>query len=304
MNAVVQALSPDLISESDFAQLAALLKQLTGIHLSENKRAMLSGRISKRLKKLDLTSVRDYCALVQSENDGGERDEFITALTTNMTRFNREAHQFEHLASDILPDLVRKGQAGKRVRIWSTASSSGEEPYDLAFHLLRAWPDAGRANVRILATDIDSRMISVAREGIYPEAALAELPDTYPKGFLERHGETGKMMRVMDKARDLIAFRRLNLNEQWPFRGNFDVIMCRNVVIYFDDFTRDRLLYRFAARLEIGGTLYLGHSEAMPRRLLGAFSREGVGIFRLHSKPPADPNTSATPLHHTLGEHS
>lgn len=284
-----QAGAPPLISPDDFAIVADLLKRMTGIHIGSNKRAMVSGRLAKRLKALKIGSVDAYCTWLQQPGNTAEQDAFISALTTNMTRFNREDHHFTHLADHILPGLAAAARAGRRVRLWSAACSTGEEAYDLAFRMLDACPEAAQLDLRILATDIDKSALSVAHAGLYPATAVSDLPD----GFAERHLDQGAgingMARVAQRARDLITFRCLNLNGEWPFKGRFDVIMCRNVTIYFDEDTQARLWQRLADRIEPGGALYVGHSELLPEAIAMRFTQHERGAFCLPPDTPSRP---------------
>lgn len=278
--------SSALISQSDFATVARLLKQMAGIHLSPNKRAMVSGRLNKRLKCLGHASISSYCAALEAGHDADEQDAFISALTTNMTRFNRESHHFRHFACDVLPGLIENLRGGGRVRVWSTGCSTGEEAYGLAFHVLAACPDATDLDFRILATDIDKSTLATAQAGLYPVASLSQLSQDHASRYFDRAGTQSGMARVSQAARDLIAFRRLNLNSDWPFHGKFDVIMCRNVAIYFDEATQARLWRRLADRLQPRGVLYAGHSEALPKEVMARVGHEGVGTYRLSAGSP------------------
>lgn len=276
--AVEQAISP--ITTEDFDAVANLLKKLTGIHLNPNKKAMVVGRLSKRVRQTGTSSIRDYCSLLTSPDKHAERDVFISALTTNMTRFHREAHHFTHLADQVLPDLIKFAQRGGRVRLWSAGCSSGEEAYGLAFHVLQACPEAARLDLRILATDIDKSSLAKAVTGTYAEACLAQLPDKFATRFFDRSQSPAGMARVSQEPRELISFRWLNLNSDWPFKGKFDAIMCRNVAIYFDPDTQANLWQRLADRLQQNGMLYIGHSEALPADVAKRVRAEGTGMYR------------------------
>lgn len=269
-----------LIRDEDFQAVASLLKAMTGIHLKPNRRAMVAGRLAKRIKLLGLGSMQAYCDHLQNSDNAAEKDAFIAALTTNMTRFYREAGHFRDLSEQVLPRLLDKARHGERVRIWSAACSTGEEAYDLAFHVLSADAAIAAKDVRILATDIDQTALATAKTGIYPTNGLDELPGGFMDRFFDAKGAPAGMKRVGRSARDLITFRRLNLNADWPFEGKFDVIMCRNVAIYFDSDTQSRLWRRLADRLQPGGTLYLGHSETLPDEVARSLQFCGAGTFR------------------------
>ncbi|WP_103764419.1 CheR family methyltransferase [Roseovarius confluentis] len=297
MNDQPHSAAPPLISSHEFATVADLIKRMTGIHISSNKRAMVSGRLAKRLKALGISSVDAYCDWLQRPGNAAEQDAFISALTTNMTRFNREDHHFTHLTDHILPGLAAAARSGRRVRLWSAACSTGEEAYDLAFRVLDACPEAARLDIRILATDIDKTALGTARAGVYPAASLSDLPHGFADCHLERGKGAGNMVRVADAPRDLVTFRCLNLNGDWPFNGAFDVIMCRNVTIYFDEDTQARLWRRLADRITPGGALYVGHSELLPEAIAIRFTQQERGAFCL--PPDAPPKAASITRHDT-----
>ena len=281
--------SGGLIAEADFAGLAALLRELSGIALAPSKRAMASARLAPRLAALGGISAADYLAQLRTREGWAERDEFVSALTTNVTHFNREDHQFRHLAEIVLPGLARKLRRGQRVRLWSAGCSSGEEAYDLAFRILDACPEAAERDCRILATDIDRRILAKACDGCFPQDQLGQVSDSHLRTHF-RPGcgtpESGAtLMQVTGPARDLISFRRLNLQADWPFSGRFDVIMCRNVMIYFAQPTQARLWHRLAGRVTQGGTFCIGHSESLPIEAGRDFHRDGANIFRKRMVP-------------------
>jgi chemotaxis protein methyltransferase CheR len=228
--------------------------------------------LAKRLRHLGLETFRDYCALVASTEGGDERMRMLAALTTNVTRFFREPHHFEHLKTEVLPPLLASAKAGGRVRLWSAGCSSGPEPYSMALTILSMLPDAPKLDVRILATDIDPNMIAEGRAGVYTASALEPVPPALrDRWFSPCAGASsaGKWV-VKDELKTLVAFRELNLIGDWPMSGKFDVIFCRNVVIYFNDDTQNLVWSRFTTRLEPGGTLYIGHSE----RVAGAAAKD------------------------------
>jgi chemotaxis protein methyltransferase CheR len=183
-----------------------------------------------------------------------ERQEMISTLTTNVTSFYRESHHFEDLSARVLPNLLEKAKRGERVRIWSAACSSGEEPYSIAFEVLRQAPDASTFDLKILATDIDPEIVRIAERGEYAETAAKNLPRGIREKFLQDN-------KVAPAAKALISFRQLNLLNPLPFSGDFDVIFCRNVTIYFDPRTRDKTWQQIVSVLKPDGQLYAGHSE-------------------------------------------
>jgi len=248
---------------ADFRMIAAILHGDAGIALSESKATLVYSRLAKRLRLLGMESFRDYCALIESKGGGDERLHMLAALTTNVTRFFREPHHFEHLKTKVLPGLIAKAKAGARVRLWSAACSSGPEPYSIALTLLSLLPDAARYDIKILASDIDPNMVAEGLAGVYGAAALEPVPtamrDRWFKPMAARRGEA--CWSAGDDLRALIAFRELNLVGDWPMKGQFQAIFCRNVVIYFDDATQAKLWSRFAPLIGPQGVLYIGHSE-------------------------------------------
>lgn len=287
-----QSLEEGSISDADFARISGLVRDMTGIDLQPHKRTMVASRLSKRLRATGISSVRDYCDFLQSKSGDQEQTGFISAYTTNMTRFNREGHHFEHLASDVLPRLMDAARRGARVRIWSAGCSSGEEPYGIAFNVLDICPEADRLDVKILASDIDIEILNAAKSGLYSRSQTVSLPNDQASKYFEPHGQSTDSVRVCDKARSLISFRQLNLHGDWPFKGTFDVIMCRNVAIYFDEPTQSRLWTRFQENLAQDGLLYLGHSEGIEAEHAKNLESVGRGVFRINIKGAASSHSS------------
>jgi len=271
-----------LFTFGDFRAIASMLHGDAGIALTESKATLVYSRLAKRLRLLGLESFRDYCALVASEAGGDERVRMLAALTTNVTRFFREPHHFEHLKTQILPPLIEKARAGGRIRLWSAACSSGQEPYSMALTLLSLMPDAARYDVRILASDIDPNMVAEGAAGIYNAAALAPVPAAMrDRWFIPIAGRGGeKTWGACADLQSLIAFRELNLIGDWPMKGRFHAIFCRNVVIYFNDDTQAKVWSRFAPLLEPGGALYIGHSERVSGPALAELQPAGITTYR------------------------
>lgn len=254
-----------LFTEKDFNYLAQLAGTQAGINLSSGKRELIYGRLAQRLRSLGLKSYKQYCDRLK-EGDEEELTHFVNAITTNVTSFFRENHHFEFLAKNLLPDLINKqnGAGQPRLRLWSAGCSSGEEPYSIAMVLQESIPDIGSWDAKILATDLDSNILYKASQGIYPlqriqDVSLARRKRWFSLGSGNNEG-TGK---VGNDIRQMITYRQLNLTEEWPITGPFDVIFCRNVTIYFDKPTRIMLLDRFANLLSDGGHLFVGHSESL-----------------------------------------
>ena len=262
----------------DFQFIANTLYQDAGIHLPATKANLVYSRLTKRLRKLGLESFRDYCALVGSEHGADERAQMIAALTTNVTRFFREPHHFDHLKNRVLAPLAKEIRSGRRVRIWSAGCSSGQEPYSIALTILSLMPDARAFDVRVLATDINTHVLETARRGIYTAEEMASVPLDLRRPWTESTG--GGALRLDEAARGLITFRPLNLIGAWPMSGPFDAVFCRNVVIYFDEKTQVRLLNRMTGLIRPGGHLYLGHSERLVGPSEALFKVDGTTAYK------------------------
>ncbi|MFN4143370.1 CheR family methyltransferase [Aestuariivirga sp.] len=264
--------------KEDFQFIATTLYEDAGIHLPPTKANLVYSRLTKRLRKLGLESFRDYCALVGSEEGSEERAQMIAALTTNVTRFFREPHHFDHLKSRLVLPLISEIKTGRRFRVWSAGCSSGQEPYSVVLSVLSLLPEARSHNVRVLATDINPYVLETARKGVYSAEESASVPAELKRSWMDP--APGGAHRLDEGARALVTFRQLNLMGAWPMSGPFDAVFCRNVVIYFDEKTQMRLLSRMASLIRPGGYLYLGHSE----RLIGAaeafFKIDGTTVYR------------------------
>jgi chemotaxis protein methyltransferase CheR len=270
------------MSDRDFKDIAAMLYADAGIYIPESKVTLVYSRLVKRLRALNLESFRDYCDLVGSPQGSDERLEMLSALTTNVTRFFREPHHFEHLRAHVLPPLLESARRGGRVRLWSAACSTGPEPYSMALTVLSLEPNAAALDVRILASDIDPRVVEEGRRGIYPAAALAEASAALRKRhFTAVGGDERRGLQASDELRRLVVFRTLNLNGAWPMPGKFHAVFCRNVVIYFDEQTQQTVWSKFAGKLERGGVLYIGHSERVTGPAAARFVSDGVTAYRL-----------------------
>lgn len=263
---------------SDFEFIATTLYEDAGIHLPSTKANLVYSRLAKRLRALGLESFRDYCSLIGSEDGITERAQMIAALTTNVTRFFREPHHFEHMKEHILAPAVKEIRGGQRLRIWSAGCSSGQEPYSIALSILGLLPDARSYDVRILATDINPQVLETARRGVYTSEEIAGIPPELRRSWLEPAGAGHS--RLDEGPRGLITFRQLNLITAWPMRGPFDAVFCRNVVIYFDEKTQMRLLNRISSLIRPGGYLYLGHSERLVGPAEVLFKLDGTTVYR------------------------
>lgn len=265
-------------TDADFDAISRMLRLDAGIDLPPGKASLVYARLSKRVRALQLASFGDYCALLTAAGGEDERREMLCALTTNVTRFFRERHHFEHLEREALPPLLAHARAGGRVRLWSAACSSGQEAYSMALSILSVEPSAARLDVKILATDIDPQIVAQAREARYSAEALADVPAA---ARARRFVQTDDgLWRPDEETRALVSFRMLNLNGDWPMRGGFDVIFCRNVAIYFDAATQHALWSRLARQMTPGGWLYIGHSERVAGDAAQALASSGVTTYR------------------------
>ena len=267
------------LTERDFRAIADLLRQDAGITLPDGKETLVYSRLAKRLRALSLPGFPDYVALLQHPDGADERKHMLRALTTNVTRFFREPHHFDHLRTTVLPPLLAVARAGKRVRLWSAACSNGQEPYSLGLTILDLLPDVADLDVRVLATDIDSDMVALGQAGRYDEDTLSPVP-ALPRSRWFRPTRDGDAMEAGPELRRLVQFRELNLIGAWPMRGGFDAIMCRNVAIYFDADTQALVWSRFAPLLAPGTHLYIGHSERLSGPAAAGFVPAGTTIYR------------------------
>ncbi len=273
------------LDAGDFRRIAAMLHADAGIALHESKATLVYSRLAKRLRALRLGSFADYCDLVASPDGVVERREMLAALTTNVTRFFREPHHFEHLKTNVLPPLLEQARRGGRVRLWSAASSSGQEPYSIALTVLQLMPEAAELDVRILATDIDPNMVAAGRAGTYPAAALADVPPDLRRRWFTPLPEERGSMRAGEALRSLVTFQEMNLIGTWPMRGRFQAIFCRNVVIYFEEETQTRIWSRMVPLLDPSGVLYIGHSERVLGDAAPLLRAEGITTYRLAEAP-------------------
>ena len=267
-------------TSDDFTAIARMLHDDAGIALSESKASLVYSRLVKRLRALGIESFRDYCRLVAGVEGVGERQNMLAALTTNVTRFFREPHHFEHLKAKLLPGLAARARARGRVRIWSAGCSTGQEPYSIALTVLEALPEAASLDVRILATDIDPNVVAAGRAGVYSPEAVQPVPAPLRDRWMARVEDNGRpAWAAGEEMRRLVAFRELNLMGHWPMKGRFDAIFCRNVVIYFDEPTQARIWARFAPLINPDGRLSVGHSERVGDT--ARFETDGLTTYRL-----------------------
>lgn len=256
----------NFLTEAEFRQISDLVYRHCRINLHQGKKELVRARIVKRVRAGGFTSVTEYLDHVLADRTGQEFPELINSLCTNLTGFFRESAHFAHLSSTFLPALLAKKRKQNRDQLlgWSAGCSSGEEPYSLAMTLLEAIEGSGRWDVKILATDISTRILRIARTGNYAKAKAEAVPPLLRTKYLMPGTADGRaIVHIRPGVRDLVRFRYLNLMEAWPFAGPFDFIFCRNVMIYFDKPTQQGLVNRFWERLRPGGLLFTGHSESL-----------------------------------------
>lgn len=254
-SARAQALTPE-----EFQRIARKVHGLTGIVLKPQKSVMVFARLSKRLNQLNFPTVGAYLDYLDSGDSGDETTKFCNALTTNLTSFFREAHHFEALRKDLA--RPHPGQDAARLRLWSCGCSTGEEPYSIAMTVLSSPAAAAIPDRKLLATDIDTDVLAKARAGRYDLSRCGDIPDPDRTAFT-RLDDDGKTLEFADGVKQMIFYKQLNMLDEWPLRGLFDYIFCRNVLIYFDSETKHRLMDRFARQLRVGGMLFIGHSETL-----------------------------------------
>lgn len=264
-----------LFTDRDFKEIASLVYNACGIVLGEHKREMVYSRLARRIRELKLVDFKTYLEYLKEHKDR-EFDAFINSITTNLTSFFRENHHFEFIKAQLAPALLKANKQSKRIRIWSAGCSTGEEPYSLAMTLQELFPSDW--DVRILATDLDSNVLTKAQNGIYTAANVNGLNSKQLKRWFLK-SKDGESYKVKPKLQEFISFKRLNLLQEWPMKGKFDLILCRNVVIYFDKETKDQLFKRYGNILNERGYLFLGHSETMGKEH-NQFKNLGKTMYR------------------------
>lgn len=253
------------LTDAEFNRIRELVREHTGIALSEAKRQLVYGRLARRLRALKLGSFGEYIKLLE-RGEPAELEEFTNAVTTNLTSFFRESHHFDYLANEALPAIVARDTGMRRLRIWCCAASTGEEPYSISMVLRECAALLTGWDAKLLATDLDSAVLAHANAGIYGEERFEKMSAARMRRFFSpAPGPDQGKLRAHDELRSLITFKQLNLMHEWPMRGPFDAIFCRNVVIYFDKATQRTLFERMAKLQRPGSYLFLGHSESLYR---------------------------------------
>ena len=269
-----------LLGDAEFQFLRDFVYRHCGIALSEQKRQLVQGRLLRRLRALGLKEFASYCELLRKDPDA-ELGELASVISTNVTAFFREMHHYDLLVEQLLPHWLEEKKHGGRLRIWSAGCATGEEPYALAMVLAEALERTGsHVDARILATDLSPQALEHAQAGMYALDRMEGVStERRRRWFLRGEGQYEGYARVHQRLRELVTIQPLNLLHDWPMRGPFDAIFCRNVVIYFDKPTKQRLFERYAGLLVPGGYLFLGHSESM-HGLSDAFDLVGRTVYR------------------------
>lgn len=257
-------MDPITISADDFLKFREFFYRKTGIRFDDAKRYFVDKRLIDRIRASGCRDFRDYFAMLRFEASGAEMQALVNAMTVNETYFFREDYQFDCLIDDVLPEIVAAKEPGQTIRIWVVPSSSGEEAYSIAMSLLERWKGIDRWDVEIISSDIDTGILHRARAGRYGTRSVRGVPETYMQKYFRRDGDD---YQICDDLRESVEFTRVNLMDAADVRGyrNFDVIFCRNLLIYFDDLSRKQAAETFFDALQPGGFIFLGHSESMSR---------------------------------------
>ena len=265
-------------SDLEFKHICKLIYERAGIHLTPSKKDMVYSRLARRLRANNISSFSDYLHIVEA-NSGSEREAFVNALTTNVTSFYREAHHFP-----VLAEHVRGLTQRRPINIWCNAASTGEEPYTIAMTMVDLF-DSLTPPVRIIATDIDTQALQKASSGIYSLEHAQKLPkEVLERFFLKGRDDKAGQVKVRKELRDLISFSQLNLQDkQWPIKGAFDAIFCRNVMIYFDKATQNKILQKFVPFMQKDALLFAGHSESL-QSVNDMFKLRGKTVYSLTEK--------------------
>ncbi len=266
------------LGDEEFEYFRNIVYRESGIRLTELKKALVQARLTKRIRQLKMSGFEEYCDYVK-KNYHDELENLINCITTNKTDFFRENRHFEFMKEHLIPLWIEHKK--RRIRIWSAGCSTGEEPYSIAIIMREHYPNIDAADVKILATDIDTDVLSKAQRGIYPAEAVADVPVLLAKKyFLKGSGENAGFFKIKDSLKKMVYFRKLNLlNETYPIKGKFELIFCRNVIIYFDKETQRSLFDTMYEYLADEGLLFVGHSETLTG-LTNRFAPVSNSIYR------------------------
>lgn len=278
-----------VLTRQEFLAFRELIHRHAGIALSDSKHALVNARLRRRLLVHELNSFTAYYQLVLEEGlEGNEFREMINCITTNKTDFFRESHHFEFVRSVVVPEMERlaaQRQIPRKLRVWHAGCSTGEEPYTLGMTMLDAIEHSLAWDIRQLASDIDTTVLEFAEAGVYDQERIEKVPEPLLRRyFMKGKGKRDGLYKVCPRLRSLVTYRQINLlSNSWPIRSDvrFDMIFCRNVMIYFDKPTQKELLDRFASLLRPGGYLFIGHSESM-LGMSGRYESLGRTMYRLN----------------------
>jgi len=264
-------------TRADFEVLRTISNSHSGIIVTDDKFDMFYSRLSRRVRMLGLKNFQEYCQYLQN-NEETEFTEFINAITTNLTAFFRENHHFEYVKNTIIPELLKRNHASREIKVWSAGCSTGEEPYSIAMTLLENIPIGW--NIKILATDLDTNVLQTAATGVYGDDSVSGLSTKRLKRWFKKgSGGNANKVKVKSELQESISFKQLNLMNEWPMKGHFDFIFCRNVIIYFDRDTKEKLVNRYSSLLATGSHLLIGHSESL-HQIETDFDLIGNTIYR------------------------
>lgn len=266
MNTSLSDIHSAELSEKDFRRISNIIYKHCGIKLNDGKKTLVRTRLAKRMRALQYDSFRKYIDFALSQAGQQEFHSLVDSLSTNLTSFFREKDHFQYLIDQFLPKLLEKKSrlSEHKIRIWSAGCSSGEEPYSLAITLIENIPDYQKWDIKILASDVSTQILDRAKQGTYEQSRVKPLTQEQKRRFLIPNNIEGeKVYQVSRELQNIICFRYLNLMKEWPCKGPFDIIFCRNVMIYFDKPTQARLVERFGRCLTKEGVLCIGHSESL-----------------------------------------
>ena len=252
------------LTDRDFENFSSLILAKTGIHLKPEKKELLNARLSKRLRACQLNSFKEYYDRVVNDVAGDELVHLINCVSTNFTSFFRESSHFDYLSSSVLPYFAKRRSSAGPCKIWSSACSSGEEPYTLAMVVSLFMSSQPAFSASIFATDISTKVLGIAEKGIYAIEKVEKVPREFLKSFFQKGvGKCIGYVKVKDELRRMVTFQHINLMDSFPWREEMDVIFCRNVMIYFTRETQIQLAEKFYHCLSPGGYLFIGHSESL-----------------------------------------
>lgn len=268
-------------TDADFKRVAGIMFEDSGITLSSEKASLVYSRLAKRLRAVQIDNFKSYCEFVSTKSGAIERREMLSALTTNVTHFFREPHHFNDLRSRVLPPLLQRAKHGERVRIWSAGCSSGQEIYSILLTLLELEPALEKYDIKILATDIDPKILERGRAATYVEAAMTNVSESQKKRYFSKINGGGDVQwRLSERVASMVQFKELNLTRTFPVKGPIDIIFCRNVVIYFEKKTEEDVWTRLANVLAPQGWLFVGHSERVSGPAEKVMTGKGITTYQ------------------------